>query len=97
ALAEIGEISEAVVAVIVVFLIDAPVDAGLLQLVGISRPGEGVELLGIVLWVWGFVFLIGICDRPLIVIHGQATRAAPQMQTVRRSRPEDGAVIGVAD
>ena len=96
---EIAEIGEAVVAVVLVLLIDLPGDARRLQALGIGRPRQALEpgrVLGRVGIVVGLFRRVGD-DDAAVVAGRQTAGAAEQEQTVRIGRAEDRAVIGVAD
>src|SRR4029077_4422132 len=97
--AEFGEVGEPIVTVIVVFLIDLPRYAPLLQALCISLPRKRAKSPSIVARIGGFIqFEIGIADGYIAHLpHAWAIGASEEIEPVRVGGAEDGAIIRVAN
>ncbi len=95
--AEARERGQRVVAVVVVLLVDAPVDAGLLQAFGIGGPAQADEVGPVALHVRGPVAVVHVVHRLIAVVaHAQPAAAGEQIHAVGIGRPVQRAEIAIA-
>ena len=97
--AEVREVGKAIVAVVLVLLIDLPGDARRLQPLGVGRPFHALELrrvLGRIGVVVGLFWRV-VDDDLAVVAGGEAAVAGEQVEPVGVGLGEDRAVVGVAD